>query len=639
MKSWIACFVSLCSGVVLAAEPARPPIVVEDFAAANFAQWEVHGKAFGKKPVGVEGLPGVSHAVSSRGLPAETGNLFSPEFAIERRFINLALAGGDQEFYTCVNLWVGDRIERTVTGGGNSRLHWSTWDVSSLAGRKARIEIVDKRAPVDQFIEVATIVQADAPQASATGEVAPAVGRGRAQALAAVAANVARAAADPQRPIYHFHPPAQRMNDPNGPFYLEGQYHLFYQFNPYTDGTGDGAMMWGHALSRDLVNWKDLGIALWPSWERGEAHCYSGGAVFDSAGRPMLFYASVPNAVAPRQQWAAVSDDPQLLRWRKIDGNPLLKLGDPTVPADCDPMWRDPFLFTAGGRTFMLLAATHIPLYEAANPQLTRWTYRGVFYSRPKLSVECPNFFPLGDKWVLLFSRRGGVEYQVGDFDLAALKFQPLAGGLMNHNGQFYATHGLFNPQKQLVLFGLIKGFPNGAGWRDCLALPRIVTLGDDLRLRQTPLPELASLRREHRRQASLSVAAGRQTLAGIAGDRMEISALIAPATSASCGLRVRCSANGAGGVAIRYGQGKLLVEGVKASPAELPLTPGQPLQLRIFLDGGALEVFANDGVVAETRVMKVDPADLNVEFFADGGEARLLGLDAWTLDKIKIDR
>src|SRR5262245_20696977 len=95
-----------------------------------------------------------------------------------------------------------------------------------------------------------------------------------ARAITSASNAVARASADPARPVCHFRPPANWMNDPNGLIQHRGWYQLFYQHNPYGDQWGH--MHWGHARSRDLIHWEHLPIALWPSKEAGEEHVFSG---------------------------------------------------------------------------------------------------------------------------------------------------------------------------------------------------------------------------------------------------------------------------------------------------------------------------------------------------------------------------
>jgi len=125
------------------------------------------------------------------------------------------------------------------------------------------------------------------------------------RAMASVAAAAPSAQADPTRPLFHVAPPAFWNNDPNGPIYHRGWYHLFYQHNPYGDDWGN--MHWGHVRSRDLAHWEHLPIALWPSKESGEDHVFSGCAVL-AKGRPLIFYTSIgrgQGADVHAEQWAA----------------------------------------------------------------------------------------------------------------------------------------------------------------------------------------------------------------------------------------------------------------------------------------------------------------------------------------------
>src|SRR5580692_10144053 len=108
------------------------------------------------------------------------------------------------------------------------------------------------------------------------------------RATAAMQAAVPRAQADPAHPIFHVTSPAQWMNDPNGPIYHNGYYHLFYQLNPFSDG--DGPKYWGHVRSRDLAHWEPLPIALRPSTEQNEQGVWSGCCTINGLGQPMIFY-------------------------------------------------------------------------------------------------------------------------------------------------------------------------------------------------------------------------------------------------------------------------------------------------------------------------------------------------------------
>ena len=112
-----------------------------------------------------------------------------------------------------------------------------------------------------------------------------------AKAMNALRRAAMRVHADPTRPVYHFRPPAQWMNDPCGGIYYKGYYHLFYQLNPYGDQWGN--IHWGHARSKDLIYWEHLPIAI--ATAQNELRCNSGCVTINKQGVPMIFYTHVPN--------------------------------------------------------------------------------------------------------------------------------------------------------------------------------------------------------------------------------------------------------------------------------------------------------------------------------------------------------
>ena len=143
------------------------------------------------------------------------------------------------------------------------------------------------------------------------------------RATAAIAAAKPRALADPMHPVFHITGQAQWINDPNGPIFYKGFYHLFYQLHPFSDESGP--KFWGHVRSRDLAQWEPLPVALWPSRELGEAEVWSGCCTINGLGQPMCFYTSVGPAKGPfdhADQWAALGDD-DLITWQKSPAIPF----------------------------------------------------------------------------------------------------------------------------------------------------------------------------------------------------------------------------------------------------------------------------------------------------------------------------
>ena len=214
---------------------------------------------------------------------------------------------------------------------------------------------------------------------------------------------------DPQRPVYHFLPPANWMNDPNGAIYWKGLYHLFYQHNP-NDAVQD-TIHWGHAVSEDLVHWRHLPIALAPTPDGPDRDgCYSGAAV-DNNGEPTIVYHAVPDGIC----LATSRDD--LRTWEKSPQNPVIgqpSPGDPWSPHACG-VWRedDTWYLLSGfgvGAARKALGVSRDACFMFRSKDLVHWEYMHLLYEPGEESdCACPDFFPLGDKHMLLFTshRRG----------------------------------------------------------------------------------------------------------------------------------------------------------------------------------------------------------------------------------------
>ncbi len=241
--------------------------------------------------------------------------------------------------------------------------------------------------------------------------------------MAAVAAAAPKAAADPTRPLYHFRPPAQWMNDICSAFYYRGYHHIFYQFNPWTDkhpgavpehGTG-----WGHARSPNLVDWEFLPPVLLPSPATRDCLVASGSAMIRADGSPIILFTHTPIDFPQhkREQWAAEPLDEDLLSWRRLDIG--LAAGLNGVPADIKPIWTDPFLFRTGDGVFATFKESNGLICQAQNNQLTAWKAVGHIQGA---DGECPNLFPFENRFVLIRSTYP-ISYLVGDFESREIAF------------------------------------------------------------------------------------------------------------------------------------------------------------------------------------------------------------------------
>jgi len=401
-------------------------------------------------------------------------------------------------------------------------------------------------------------------------------------------------------------------------------------------------MHWGHARSRDLAHWEHLPISLWPSKERGEDHVFSGCATTNASGQLLAFYTSIGSKSASdyAEQWVALGDH-DAGTFTKYTNNPVLsdKLHGDLKVYD----WRDPFLFREGNATYLVCGGNlnHakggqavVLLYQALRPDLLQWKFRGVLFTHPDAAVkniECPNFFKLGDRWVLVISPHGKVEYFTGDFDSIAGKFIAHQRGLMDQSGDFYAPNCFEDPQGRRILWGWIRGFKEGRGWNGCFTLPRVVSMGADGYLRQAPAPELQALRGRPFEIAATAITANNY-LQNISGDALEMEVEIDPGNASSCGLRLRASADGTRGLTVSYDGAELNVAGAKAR-FRLPDSQ-KTLKLRIFLDKSVLEVYANERLCL-TRVVYPGENDLAVGLFASSGTAKIKSMQAWPMGTI----
>ena len=434
-----------------------------------------------------------------------------------------------------------------------------------------------------------------------------------AKAAEAVRAAIPLAESDNARPVYHFHPPAQWHNDPNGTIFYNGWHHLFYQFNPY--GSVWGNMHWGHARSRDLVNWEHLPIALGPSKEEGEDHVFSGGAIPGPDGRPRVFYTSIGNK-RPPEQWLAEPLDDDLIAWKKSPANPILTLeahGSLKVNE-----WRDPFPFRQEGITYMVCGgnlraaggAGAVQLYRAEDAGMTQWKHAGTLFVHPDRSIyniECPNFFRLGEKWVLLISPEGPTQYFVGSVDLKRPRFIPERQGILDP-GKSYASNILRDPNGRtlLWLWGRTET-PAGKGWNSVMAIPRVLSLNERGDLMQEPIAEIDSLR-EAAESIPDATLEGNSRKIG-AGDCCDIEVEITADPSAAAGLNVRGTE-----IAFHPKTGVLRVGDVTGFSGV-----GKTVKLRVLLDRRVMEVYANDGGAAIFQTVNAYSGPDAIEIFARG--------------------
>ena len=335
------------------------------------------------------------------------------------------------------------------------------------------------------------------------------------------------------RQHYHFMPQTGWLNDPNGLIYYKGKYHFFYQYNPYY-GFWD-YMHWGHAMSEDLLHWEYLSLALAPSevyddYMRGG--CFSGSAI-EHEGKLWLMYTGVANHGNGNVQTQCIAYSEDGVHFTKYEGNPVIMPPD-DVPAH---LFRDPKVWKHEDTYYMVCGASRNEraqalLYKSAD--LLHWDYVNVLAeSRGEWGYmwECPDFYPLGDKYVLTCSPMGADDrkavYFVGDFDYATGRFDWKISGEMDWGMDFYAPQSFETPDGRRLIaawanewecmpFWKDWGPTYREGWCGFFNLVREVKMMPDHTLQFVPVEELKNLRTDGYAEDRLEIgSAGQELKAG----------------------------------------------------------------------------------------------------------------------------
>jgi beta-fructofuranosidase len=455
------------------------------------------------------------------------------------------------------------------------------------------------------------------------------------------------------KPTYHFMPPQYWMNDPNGPIQINGVYHLFYQCNP--NGDHWGTIHWGHARSTDLVHWEHLPLALAPSTELGEQHCFSGCCtMFD--GRPVIFYTSVGegnrDALGGAEQWIALGSD-DLLTWRKPDENPVMTLAIHGEQMILD--WRDPFVWQDGNTWYMVLGGSKadrgcVLLYRARSAG--KWEYLGVLAEGSERVWECPNFFHLAGRDVLIYSPIGGdgrVKYRVGR--LIDGKLSPGTIGVFDYGGRmgYYAPASFLDEQGRRIVHGWLPEdsrdrYGRALGWNGALALPRVISLDTQGQMTFDPVPELNVLRATQETIEDRVI--GDPIELSTKGRALELEAAIEwkdPAAVLKVGFfaspdgeqRTVLHLDPSAGEAILDRRLSTEIAEMDRTTVEMamPALDNGRLRLRLFIDHSTVEVFLNSSRCLTARVY---PNRLDSEGIflasADPGAVSIHSLHCWTL-------
>ena len=468
-----------------------------------------------------------------------------------------------------------------------------------------------------------------------------------------------------ERPKFHLTPRVGWMNDPNGFSWYQGQYHMFYQYNPYESKWGP--MHWGHAVSMDLLNWKYLPAVLAPDELYDMDGCFSGSAVELSDGRHLLMYTGVSEErrglfqQVLQTQCIAVGDG---VEYEKYDNNPVLDGKDlPEGSSLAD--FRDPRIWQKKDGTYCCVVGNRpadgsgqILLYTSQDG--FHWVYKSVLVSnlnRYGKMWECPDFFEVDGRWVLLTSPQDmlaeGLEYHngngtlclIGDFDEEAGTFQEMHNQAIDYGIDFYAPQTVLTPDGRRVMIGWMQNWDTCSirsleePWFGQMSLPRELSIRDN-RLYQTPVRELDA-RRHHKVEYAGITLSEDICLDGIRGRTMDLELMIRPGDPQNLYRKfvIRFAQNDRYHTALSFRPEESILKidrkfsglrkaGIHQRRSLVKAQDGV-LKLRIILDRFSVEVFVNDGEQVLSATIYTEQEADQVSFFAEG---------AVNMDVVKYD-
>ncbi|WP_028400323.1 glycoside hydrolase family 32 protein [Ectobacillus panaciterrae] len=450
----------------------------------------------------------------------------------------------------------------------------------------------------------------------------------------------------PWRQTFHIQPDTGLLNDPNGFSYYNGEYHLFYQWFPL--GPVHGLKYWYHTKSKNLVHWENVGIGIEPKHYYDSHGAYSGSAI-EHEGKLYLLYtgnARDENWIRHPYQCIAIMDETG-----KIE-----KLEEPViheVPKGYTEHFRDPKIWKEGDTFYAVIGAQRedetgcVVLYSSSD--LLDWKCKGELQTALKTfgyMWECPDYFELQNKGVLIFSPQGlepekdcyqniyqsgyiiGDKLDVNQLSMSHSFFQELDRGF-----DFYAPQTTVDSNGRRILVGWM-GLPeidyptDKNGWAHCLTLPRELSVHNG-KLIQKPVEELQTLRKQQH-EVKDTVCGEKKMYDGFAGTAYEMVCEFENENAAAFGIEFR--ADNHEKTIIKYDaiEKKVILD--RASSGEAVgesygtirkcAIDAQKIKFHMFVDTSSVEIFVNDGEEVFTSRIFPSRESKEIRFFAADGSA-----------------
>jgi beta-fructofuranosidase len=467
---------------------------------------------------------------------------------------------------------------------------------------------------------------------------------------------------DPLRPQYHLLPQAGFVGDPCAPRFFGGKFHVF--FHGSFGGRG-----WQHAVSSDLVHWDHMPIALIPTENGYDSYGTFTGGVMPSGEGASIVYTGVTKVSRDQEtiraeglretQCIATSTDPDLREFKKLPAPVIIEPSPGTQVTG----FRDPFGWKSGNTWYMgvgsgfpqvggavlLYRSKDMLHWEYVHP-LAQGVWNGQSFSNPVPSGEmweCPDFFPLGDKHVLIYSTEHATFWEVGTFDESELRFHSDSKGILDH-GAYYAPRSMVDGSGRRILWGWIQETrprveATQAGWSGCISLPRVLTISDDHKLQIEVAPELELLR-QSKASTDIPMPPGSDAAMTLGKIRERSGEIVCRFRASADPCSLELQAQGTTGtqsllrIAFSCANGKAMAA---IGDRLLPLSPASDHVsiVHIWLDGSVVETFLDNRQAMTTRCY--EPADQagEVQVTWSGSPGQLKDYSVFQLRPISSDR
>lgn len=463
------------------------------------------------------------------------------------------------------------------------------------------------------------------------------------------------------RQRYHFMPETGWLNDPNGLIFFKGKYHFFFQLNPYS-GFWD-SMHWGHAISDDMLHWEYLPLALAPS-EVYDDHlkggCFSGSAI-EYDGKLFLMYTGATNNGNGYEQTQCIAWSEDGIYFEKYEGNPVLAAPEDVMP----DQFRDPKVWRHGDTFYMVCAAScngrgQALLYRSKD--MLHWSFFNILSeNRGEWGSmwECPDFFPLGDKYVLTFSPVGVGDhtavYQVGDFDYETGKFTCMHCNEIDWGLDYYAPQSFLAPDGRRIMVSWANewewmpqwkdwGPTFREGWCGFFNIPREVRMMEDGTLQFLPIAEVGTIRENFFQQHSMLVTEKEEELKAGDGVSFELNFKIdlTQTDAEKLELLLRCGEDKETACLFDFKKAEMMVDRGRSdgwskgiSRSNLVLKGKTELDVHILSDQSSIEIFTDQYRNNHSNNIFAPNAQNKLKIRTYGGKAVLKDVKSYGLKNV----